>query len=129
MTGFDMSEVQRLAVDLGRVSAGLVDDVDRVAKRAAQNIKDDLTAQASGSRHFKGMAGSFSYDRHYGRSAVGYEIGPDKGRRGGALGNIFFFGGSHGGGGTGDLDAPLAAEGPRFVKALSGLAVDRITGL
>lgn len=123
----DTSELQTLAADFGKASAGLLKDVDKVAKKAAQNIKDDLSAQAAASTHFRGMAGSISYERAYGLGSVGYEVGPDKDRRGGALGNIFFFGVPEGGGGTGDLDAPLAAEGPRFVKALSELAEDRLT--
>ena len=40
-------------------------------------------------------------------------------QRGGALGNLFFFGGANGGGGTGDLDGPLYDEEPRYLSALS----------
>ena len=122
---FDASELQRLAVDFGKASAGLLKDVDKVAQKAAQNIKDDLNAQAAGSS-FRGMAGSVTYDRTFSRGSVGYEVGPDKDRRGGALGNIFFFGTSRGGG-TGDLDAPLREEEPRFIKALGDLAEDSLT--
>jgi len=123
---FDASELQRLAVDFGKASAGLLKDVDKVAKKAAQNLKEAYVAQASGSS-FRGIVPSISYDRAYGIGSVGYEVGPDKGRSGGALGNLFYFGGAHGGGGTGDLDGPLAAEGPRFMKSLGDLAEDRLT--
>ena len=120
----DLSEVNRLVADLGKVESGLLDDVDKVAQRSAENIKKDLNAQAAGSS-FRGMAGSVTYDHRWSRGAVEYEIGPDKGRRGGALGNIFFFGTSRGGG-TGDLDGPLREEGPRLEKALGDLITDRL---
>ena len=120
----DFSEVTRLIADLGKAASGLIDDVDRVAQRSAENIKRDLNAQAAGSS-FRGMAGSVTYDRRWSRGAVEYEIGPDKDRRGGALGNIFFFGTSRGGG-TGDLDRPLREEAPRLERALGDLITDRL---
>ena len=120
----DFSEVTRLIADLGKAASGLIDDVDRVAQRSAENIKKDLNAQAAGSS-FRGMAGSVTYDRRWSRGAVEYEIGPDKDRRGGALGNIFFFGTSRGGG-TGDLDRPLREEAPRLERALGDLITDRL---
>lgn len=122
----DTSELQSLAVEFGKATAKLLPAVDKVAQKAAQSIKDDLSAQAAASTHFRGMAGSISYERAYGLGSVGYEIGPDKDRRGGALGNIFFFGVPEGGGGTGDLDAPLREEEPRFIKALGDLAEDSL---
>jgi hypothetical protein len=115
---FDFSQVAALAAELGKVPARALPEVDKVTKRGAQNLKDAYTAQAAGSEHFHGMAGSVSYDRMYGVGSVGYEIGPDKSRRAGALGNLFFFGGANGGGGTGDLDGPLAEEEPRYLSAL-----------
>ena len=60
---------------------------------------------------------AISYDSAYRLGQVGYEIGPDKGRRGGALGNIYYFGTSRGGG-SGDIDKPLNSEAPRLEKAL-----------
>lgn len=115
---FDFSQVSELAADLGRIPSRALPEVDKVTKRGANNLKAAYRAQILPSTHFHGMADSISYDSMYGVGSVGYEIGPDKGRRGGALGNIFYFGGSPAGGGTGDLDGPLMAEEPRFLKAL-----------
>jgi hypothetical protein len=98
-----------------------VKDVDAVLKKGAQNIKNEMQADASGSAHFKGMAGSITYDSHYLPGKVRYEIGPDKYKRGGALGNIYYFGTSRGGG-SGDIDKPLRSEEPRTVSALEALA-------
>ena len=101
-------------------------DTDAVLKKGAQNIKDDLVAEARGSTHFKGMAGSISYDSMYGIGHAKYEVGPDKGRRGGALGNIAYFGTSRGGG-TLDLEGPLERERPNLERELDKL-VDKWGG-
>ena len=116
----DTSEVQRLAANLGKVAGAAVKDVDAVFKKGAQNVKDEMQADARGSVHFKGMAGSISYDSAYSVGAVRYEVGPDKSRRGGALGNIYYFGTSRGGG-SGDLEKPIRSEAPRLESALLDL--------
>ena len=122
----DTSQLQAFSAELGKIAGKAVPGVDAVLKRGAQAIKDNLNAQAAASTHFRGMAGSVTYDRKGFFSSIGYEVGPDKGRRGGALGVGFFFGGwKNGGGGSGDIDAPLAAEGPKIEseigKILDGL--------
>ena len=119
----DTSELHRVAANMGKIASGLLPDVDAVVKRGAQNIKDEMVAEAKASRHFKGMAGSISYDSKYGVGSVGYEIGPDKGRRGGALGNIYYFGTSRGGG-SGDLEGPMNREAPELAKHLGDLLGD-----
>lgn len=116
----DSSQLREVAENLERVAGHLVEDVDKVVKRGAQNIKNELVADAQASKHFKGMAGSISYDSDYRLGQVGYEIGPDKSRRGGGLGNIAYFGTSRGGG-TLDIDKPLNSEGPRLAQALGDL--------
>lgn len=121
MSGAD--ELRKFAQDLGKVAGKAVPDTDMVLKKGAQNIKDDLVSDARGSKHFKGMAGSISYDPIGGMGSLGYEIGPDKGRRGGGLGNIAYFGTSRGGG-TLDLEGPLGRESPALEREL-GKLVDR----
>lgn len=115
-------DIGRLVQDLGKIGAKAVKELDGIVEKAALNIKNELRADASASTHFKGMANSISYDRYYKVGEVRYVVGPDKSRRGGALGNIFYFGTSRGGG-SGDLDKPLRSEAPRFHKALSDAAV------
>ena len=115
------AELRRLATNLGHVAGSAVKDVDEVLKKGAQNIKTEMQADASGSRHFKAMAGSISYDSRYLPGRVRYVVGPDKGRRGGALGNVYYFGTSRGGG-SGDIDKPLRSEEPRTMSALDALA-------
>lgn len=114
-----MSQVQRLAADLRRVDVPrVVSVVDPIVEKAAGNVKDEMAADARGSRHFGYMAGAISYDRRYSVGVVGYEVGPDKDRRGGAIGNIAYFGGVNGGGATLDIDKPLRSEEPRYLAAL-----------
>lgn len=113
--------LRSFAAELGKVAAGALDDVDKVVKRGAQNLKDDYAQEASTSEHFSSIGPAWSYDRHYGIGSVGYDVGPDKGRAGGALANIYYFGSPRGGGGTGDIDGPLDREAPRMMKALDDL--------
>jgi hypothetical protein len=96
-------------------------DVDAVLKKGVQNMKNEIQADASASKHFKGMAGSITYDSYYLPGRARYVVGPDKSRRGGALGNIYYFGTSRGGG-SGDIDKPLRNEEPRTMSALDALA-------
>lgn len=113
----DIEGLRELSADLGRIASRALPEADAITKKAAQNIKDDMVADAEGSPWFRSIARSISYDRAYSTGQVAYEVGPDK-DRGGALGNIAYFGGANGGGGTLDIDGPLKAEEPRLMKAL-----------
>lgn len=115
----DTHEVRTLAAEVGRVAASALPEVDKIMKHGANNIKGEMAADAGASRWFK-FAKAISYDEI---GPLAYEIGPDKARGGKAgqaahLANIAYFGGANGGGGTLDLDAPLAHEEPRMMKAL-----------
>lgn len=113
----DVSEVTGFVDSVGRVTGSATREVDAVVKKGAQNVKNEMVADASASTHFKGMAGSISYDQV---APAAYEVGPDKDRRGGALGNIYYFGTSRGGG-SGDIDKPVQSETPRMEQALTDL--------
>lgn len=120
-----MSEIEglrELSADLGRIAASALPEVDAITKKGADNVKKQMIEDVKASPHFsskrgRGLQGSISYDRAYSAGEVGYEIGPDK-ARGGGIGNIAYFGGANGGGGTLDIDGPLKAEEPRLMKAL-----------
>ena len=115
------AELNALAVNLGRIAGSAVKDVDEVLKKGAQNVKSEMQADVSRSPQFKGMAGSISYDSFYLPGRARYVVGPDKSRRGGSLGNIYYFGTSRGGG-SGDINKPLRTEEPRLMSALDALA-------
>ena len=115
------AELRALATNLGKVAGSAVNDVDAVLKKGAQNVKSEMQSDVSRSKHFKAMAGSISYDSHYLPGRARYVVGPDKSRRGGSLGNIYYFGTSRGGG-SGDIEKPLRSEEPRLMNALDQLA-------
>jgi hypothetical protein len=115
------AELRQFAINIGRVVAGAYEDVDAVIAKGALNVKNEMIADASASRHFKGMAGSITYEHENTSNLIRRVVGPDKGRGGGALGNIAYFGTSRGGG-TLDIDKPLNSEEPRLLGAIQALA-------
>lgn len=122
----DTSELRRLSENFGKIAGSAVKDVDLVVKKGAQNVKEEMAADVRTSRHFVGKKGpglesSMSYDSAYSVGTVRYEVGPDKSRPGGALGNIYYFGTSRGGG-SGDIEKPIRSEEPRLQSALLDLA-------
>lgn len=119
-------ELRQLATNLGHVAGDALKDVDDVLKRGVDNMKREMQADANRSRHFKGMAGSITYESHYLPGRARWVVGPDKSRRGGSLGNIYYFGTSRGGG-SGDIDKPLRSEEPKTLRALADL-LDRWAG-
>lgn len=115
------AELRAFADDLGKIAAQAVPEAKKILEKGALKIKDGLTENVKASKHFKGMAGSISYDPKFqGLTSLGFVIGPDKARRGGALGNIAFFGTSRGGG-TVDLEGPLREEAPVIEGLLENL--------
>lgn len=114
------AELRQFATNLGHVAGDALKDVDAVLKKGVDNMKREMQADVSGSKHFRGMAGSISYESHYLPGRARWVVGPDKSRRGGSLGNIYYFGTSRGGG-SGDIDKPLRSEGPRTMRALADL--------
>lgn len=122
MSGAD--ELRAFAKDLEKIASKALPEVDAVLNKGALNIKNDLVAEARTSPTLGArLAGSISYDSMYSIGHAKYEIGPDKGRRGGALGNIYYFGTSRGGG-HGDLEGPLAREAPNLEREL-GKVLDK----
>lgn len=115
----EIEGLRELSADLGKISAEAVAKVRPIVQKGALNIKTEMQDDARGSRHFRAIAPSISYDTEVGRDGVTAEIGPAKDRYGAAsLANIAYFGGANGGGGTLDIDAPLKNEEPRLMKAI-----------
>jgi hypothetical protein len=110
-------DAMRLAEDLASAPFRLEGAVDKVVEKGALNIKTDWRAAASGMQHLPQYPYSIGYDRVYAPGLVGAEIGPDKNKRQGPLGNIDEFGTSKQPGHLRGA-AALAAEEPRFVSAL-----------
>lgn len=114
----DASELDALAVELGHVAGSAVPLVDAVMKKAAQNIADEMRADAQVSRHFRQVARTITYDRETRVGQVAYEIGPDRDRGASAGLAGAYLGWSNGGGGSLSLDSPVEHEEPRLLRAL-----------
>lgn len=84
-----MNELRRFEQDLGRASREVIREGDKVLERGALQKKEALQADAESSGSYKHFASAISYDNV---GLLRYEIGPDKGRTQGALGNILYFG-------------------------------------
>jgi hypothetical protein len=112
---------RELLATLDRLTSAAWRDADRVLEKAAVNIKKDWAKRWSGHPHFPALPRAVSYDLFHtlaGNSHV--EVGPDKNRRQGALGNIIEFGTPNNAPIPAGMPA-LAAEAPRFEKALGDL--------
>ena len=100
----DFSELDKLAADLGDAPRNVGPNVVKAVEVTARKVKDEWKEQASGMVHAPAFPHSISYDmgaNHSffrntfgggGASEVTAEIGPDKGRAQGALGNLIEFG-------------------------------------
>ena len=119
---FDASELRDLAADLGRIPAKSVPAAMAVVSKGAYNVKTDWQARWKGLSHAPSLADAVTYEM-YGPSGIGQhgpEIGPDKLRRQGALGNIIEYGTVKNSPTPGGLPA-AEAEAPRFAVAVAQL--------
>lgn len=106
---FDTAELDALADVLADSFDRTMDAAVRVTKRGAQNIKKDAIARitaATPGPYVTSYPRSISYDIDESGTEVTAEIGPDKDRPQGALGNLLEFGSAK--------NAPLPHLGPAF---------------
>lgn len=121
ITGTGLTE---LAADLdaapARVSAGAYPTM----KKAGQNIKEHWQDAWKGMAHAPLLPDAISYDVYpAGLLAVELEVGPDKDRPQGALGNLIEYGSRNNAPRPGAPGA-VAAELPQWEKALQDLAIE-----
>lgn len=116
----DLDEVRRLAAALARVPVEVVPGARAVVQRGANNIKTDWKMRWSGHPHFPYLPAAITYETQMAGSLISAEIGVDKSRRQGALGNIIEFGTRKNSPIPGGLPA-LQAETPRFQAAIVAL--------
>lgn len=120
MTTVDTSELDQLVTDLDKVPAEVMPKFRKVLERGAVNVKNGMRADATGHPTFRYFPNSISYDL---KGELEAEIGPDKGRVQGALGNLLYFGTSKSGGVL-DINGPLNREGQRLEDAAADVAAD-----
>lgn len=117
----DGIEVRELSHDLGEVPDRVIPEVKKSVSRGALNIKNDMARDARSDGSYRHFHRSISYDLV--RDGLAAEIGPDKNRVQGPLGNILYFGTSKNAPVL-NLGGPLYKEAPRFEAALRRIAGD-----
>lgn len=128
----DLSQVARLASDLAGAPARCIAAVTPVIKRGAYNIKKDAfwrvqSAISSGAGYAREYPYSISYDVHTAPTRVVAEIGPDKDRTQGALGNLIEYGSANNAP-IPHLEPAFRAEVPRAEVKISRAALKAMLG-
>jgi len=122
---FDTSELNALTAELTTKAQRVGADAAAVVRKGALNVKNDARRLITGLAHAPTYPYSINYevegDGRFGQVAA--DIGPDKDKPQGALGNILEYGTvknapfAH-------LGPALDLEGPRFEKALLDLGAE-----
>ncbi|QLQ37988.1 hypothetical protein [Micromonospora robiginosa] len=118
----DTRELRQLEYDFAEVVTAAPQEARKVVQRAVLNIKTDAQRRVGGLRHAPAYPRSISYDTRETPVGPEAEIGPDKGRRQGALGNLIEFG-SVNNAPRPHINPAADAELPRFERAMEDLAV------
>jgi hypothetical protein len=92
----DSSEIDQLAADLGAVPATAGRFLRSAVEVSSRRVKDDWRDESKGLEHAPAFPYSVGYDvttaHAFGQTVLKSEIGPDKERAQGALGNLIEFG-------------------------------------
>jgi hypothetical protein len=116
-----------LLADFARAQTRSVDEFAGVVTKGAVNVKTDWRQRWSGIAHAPALSAAVTFDVTFGLGRVEAEIGPDKDKRQGALGNIIEFGTENNAPIPGGLPA-AEAERPRFEKALGDIGGRMLEG-
>lgn len=118
----DHSEVDKLTETLVHAADVAPAEARKVVAKGALNIKTDARRRISGLAHAPAYPSAITYETRATATRASAEIGPDKDRRQGALGNILEYGTvknpphPH-------MGPAADAERPRFEQAMQDLAV------
>lgn len=118
--GVDTSDLDAWIADLRRADEELPDKTERVVGRGLFNIKRDWKARWTGYAHIPHLPNAINYDVTRHGDDIGGEVGVDKTKRQGPLGNLIEFGSENNAPIPGGLPA-IAAEEPKFVDALADM--------
>lgn len=117
-----MTDIDRLARDLDAGADTVRMGVRPVVAKGALNIKTGTQRRWTGLSNAPALPRAVTYDTHLTPTGASAEIGPDKLKRQGDLGNLIEYGSVNNPPHPG-LAPSLADEGPRFVKALEDLGI------
>ncbi|WP_432050310.1 hypothetical protein [Verrucosispora sp. NA02020] len=118
---FEHRELDRWVRTLDSAAEDAIPEARKVVQRGALQIKNDWRQRWSGYKHAPRLPYAVTYDSKETAGGASAEIGPDKNKPQGALGNLFELGSVNNAPIPGGIPA-LAAEGPRFERALADLA-------
>lgn len=115
---FDGKELTALVRDLERATLAAPIEAAAIVTKGATNIKRDARQRVSGLPHLPAYPYSIGFDPPRAtRMQVSTEIGPDKDKRQGALGNVIEYG-SPSRPPVPHLGPAAEAEEPRFARAV-----------
>ncbi|MFD1309049.1 hypothetical protein [Streptomyces kaempferi] len=117
MAGIDVIGLTVVVDDLGTFAERLRVNAGKAVKVTSQKVRDDARNRIKGHKYLPAYPYSITYDVKVTAEGVEGEIGPDKGRAQGPLGNIIEYGTSK--------NAPLPHLGP----ALDANAEDLVAGI
>jgi hypothetical protein len=112
--------LNELVAEFDRAQSRALPETEKVIEKSAVNIKTDWAQRWSGLAHAPALSKAISYDKYHLLGSVNVEIGPDKNRRQGDLGNLIEYGSVNNAPHPGGLPA-LEAEEPRLARALADL--------
>lgn len=96
MADFDFSELNVLAADLGEVAAKSGKPFRQAVEVSARKVKDAARGKVGGRKHFKQAASAIDYEmkgfQGFGATVIQAEVGYNKDRPTGRLGNLVEFG-------------------------------------
>jgi len=117
MAGVDVIGLTVVVDDLGVFAERLRVNVGKAVKVTSQKVRDDARSRIRGRKYLPAYPYSITYDVKVTADGVEGEIGPDKGKAQGPLGNIVEYGTSK--------NAPIPHLGP----ALDANADDLVAGI
>lgn len=113
--------LEYLAGELEEAAAAAPAEVRKVVQRGALNVKRDWRKAWSGLSNAPALPYAVGYDTSETPTGAVAEIGPDKDKAQGALGNLIEYGSVNNAPHPGGAPA-LRAEEPKFLRALEDLA-------
>jgi hypothetical protein len=125
--GADVKGIEEWIADLEAADAELLDKTEKVVGRGMFNIKRDWKARWTGYAHIPHLPNAINYDVTRHGDDISGEVGPDKNKRQGPLGNLIEFGSENNAPIPGGLPA-LAAEEPKFTNALADMLEKLLDG-
>ncbi|MFF7191765.1 hypothetical protein ACFZAR_42990 [Streptomyces sp. NPDC008222] len=117
MDGVTVTGINAVVADLEAFPTRLAANTVKAVRVTSQKVRDDARNRIKGHKYLPAYPYSITYDTKVTAEGVEGEIGPDKGRAQGPLGNIVEYGTSK--------NAPLPHLGP----ALDANAEDLVTGI